>query len=104
MAGAVAILSGEEEIHQTPCNVLGNLDQRPLLPAAGGVFKLEIIAIDQRITLQRINQQHVHREPSGAAPVTVSAEHSAVSLRRRVTNCEPLSLKLYFERIVMMMS
>src|SRR6201996_8280035 len=104
MAGPVAILSGEKEIHQTPCEVLGDLDEGALLPAASGVFEPEIVSIYQRITLQRINQQHVHREPNWAAPITVAAEHAAVSLRRRVTNSEALAGEFYFKRIVMMMS
>src|ERR1700678_4082989 len=100
VAGAVAILVGAGETHQASCNILSNLDEGPLLAAAGGVLKLEVIAIDERIALQCVDQQHVHGKPYGAAPVTVAAEHPAISLRRRVTYAEVLSGKLYFERIL----
>ncbi len=47
VARPVAILVRKEEIHQSSCNVLSNFDKCVLLAAAGGVFKLEVVPVDQ---------------------------------------------------------
>ena len=104
MAGAVAILVRQEEVHHAAGDVFRDLDKRLLLAAAGGILHLEGFTVDQVVALQRSDEQHVHGKPDGAAPVAVAAEHAAVALGGNVLYGELLSVQFGLERLVKMLA
>src|ERR1700709_1920683 len=97
MTGPVTVFVGEKKINHPACNILRDFNQRVLLTATRWIFQLEIIAVDQRVALQRIQQQHIHRKPDRTAPITVAAEHPAVPFRGSVADGKMPSTELSLE-------
>src|SRR5277367_2521177 len=84
--GAAARRIAEEYAFQSSCNFLGHFEQRHAVTRARRAFHLEIITIELVEIDQSANKQDIHRHPNWTAPVGVSAEHSAIGLRRLILN------------------
>ncbi len=67
--------------------------------ASGRTFDLEIIAIENVIPLERLDQQEIGGKPDRSAPVAVAAEHAAFAFARHVVDFVMLTAKLELERL-----
>jgi hypothetical protein len=63
-------------------------------PGAGRKLDLEVVAEEEVIALQRLDEQEVHRKPDRAAPVRVATEELAARLARLVVDAVHRSVDL----------
>src|SRR5437762_12496338 len=68
---AAAIGVGEEEANEPCRELIGDLPEVQFLARAGGKLDLKAVAEEVVITLQRLDEQVIEREPDRPAPVGV---------------------------------
>src|SRR5882724_7650741 len=84
--GTVAGRILQEQPRQPARQLGGHLLEAHEIAGAGRAFDLEVIAVVVVELLQRFDDEEVHGEPDGAAPIRVSAEYPAVRLGGNVAN------------------
>ena len=79
-AGARAGFIREKKARDAPGYFLRDLREIHERAGAGGELDLQFVAPEMVVALERLDEQVVHRQPNGAAPVRVAAKHAGLRL------------------------
>ena len=90
----------KEDGDQTTRELVGDVVQRQLAPAARRMLHRELRVEGSAVAPERCDQQVVDGEPHRAAPVGVAAEQACRRLRRLVVHSEGLPAQLHDVRVV----
>src|SRR5690606_17146705 len=82
VAGTASAAVGEEERAETALQLACDDVERDAVTRAGRQLDGEALAVEVVVALERLDDEEVQREPHGAAPVRVAAEHPRVRLAR----------------------
>src|SRR5262245_42301518 len=94
-----ALAVAQEDTGDAPRELGRNLAERHEVARAGRVLHLDVAAKEVVKALQRLDEQEIHREPDGPAPVGVAAEESRGRLRRLVVDA--IRLPVHLEHVGM---
>src|SRR3954453_5442 len=89
-----------ERRRQPPRDLAGDLEQRHLAARAGRALHHQPLAVVAVQLEEPAEDDGVHREPDGAAPVRVPAEHRRVGLGREVSDRIALAAPLELARVL----
>ena len=93
-----AVRAAEKEPRDTTRELLRDLRQVHEDTRAGGALDLQRVAIIIMVTIERLDQQVIERQPHRAAPVRVAAEHARVAVSRHVRDAQRLPPEHYLVR------
>lgn len=99
-ARSPTVRAAQEQPRQPPRQLHGRLQDRDLRPAADGILDREVVAVVVVELLQALDDEEVDREPDGAAPVRVPAEHAGVGVAGDVADRERVAVRLEAVRVV----
>ena len=98
--GAGSRLVREKERGQPPFDLARYRAQRHESAGPRRALDREVIAVEQVIAVERLDQEIVEREPHRPAPVRVSAEQPRRRLARRVLDAVPRAHRIQHERVI----
>src|SRR5580658_2189586 len=80
VARAALVTVHEKERRKAPRQLDGHRRESEPTPGARRAFDAQVGAVEVVVTLERLDEQIVHRKPNGATPIRVAAEER----RRRI--------------------
>src|SRR5438309_7110946 len=84
--GAPAVAAAQEQADEPARQLARDVPEVEQAVRPGRAFDLEVVAVEVVELLQRLDQQVVHREPHGAAPVRVAPEERRARFRGLVVH------------------